>query len=161
VNWLSSILVEDICMCKTWSGRHLPWLSTSAGWCLVKRWWEESLVWNLRVLPSIHTGKGPVPVRCWLCTELLQIGRLDKAILCYMCSWSHPERLCQSLTNTDADASNQTLDWSWGTPMWELEKGLKELKGFAAHRKSNNMNQPDTPPHPQSSQGLNHQSNSL
>lgn len=24
VNWLSSILVEDICMCKTWSGRHLP-----------------------------------------------------------------------------------------------------------------------------------------
>jgi hypothetical protein len=29
--------------------------------------------------------------------------------------------------------------------MKELEKGLKELKGFATHRK-NNINQPDTPP---------------
>jgi hypothetical protein len=34
--------------------------------------------------------------------------------------------------------------------MEELEKGQKELKGFATHRKNNNMNQPDTPP--QSSQ---------
>jgi hypothetical protein len=25
----------------------------------------------------------------------------------------------------------------------ELEKGLKELKGFAAHRKNNNSNHPD------------------
>jgi hypothetical protein len=29
--------------------------------------------------------------------------------------------------------------------MEDLEKGLKELKGFATHRKSNNINQPDTP----------------
>jgi hypothetical protein len=35
----------------------------------------------------------------------------------------------------------------------ELEKGLKELKGVATHRKKNNINQPD----PQSSQKLNHQ----
>ena len=27
--------------------------------------------------------------------------------------------------------------------MEELEKGLKELKGFATHRKNNNINQPD------------------
>jgi len=33
------------------------------------------------------------------------------------------------------------------------EERLKELKGFAPHRKNNNINQPD----PQSSQGLNHQ----
>jgi hypothetical protein len=26
--------------------------------------------------------------------------------------------------------------------MEELEKGLKELKGFATHRKNNNINQP-------------------
>ena len=29
--------------------------------------------------------------------------------------------------------------------MEELEKGLKDLKGFATHCKNNNINQPDTP----------------
>jgi hypothetical protein len=29
--------------------------------------------------------------------------------------------------------------------MEELEKGLKELKGFVTHRKKNNINQPDLP----------------
>jgi hypothetical protein len=29
--------------------------------------------------------------------------------------------------------------------MEELEKGLKELKGFATHRKNNNINQPIPP----------------
>jgi hypothetical protein len=29
---------------------------------------------------------------------------------------------------------------SIGPPMKELEKGPKELKGFAAHRRNNNMN---------------------
>ena len=29
--------------------------------------------------------------------------------------------------------------------MEELEEGLNELKGFAIHRKSNNINHPDTP----------------
>jgi hypothetical protein len=38
--------------------------------------------------------------------------------------------------------------------MEELEKGLKELKGFTTHRKNNNINQPEPPP--QSSQKLNH-----
>ena len=30
------------------------------------------------------------------------------------------------------------------SPMEELEKGMKELKGFATH-KENNINQPDSP----------------
>jgi hypothetical protein len=30
--------------------------------------------------------------------------------------------------------------------MEELEKGLKELKEFAAHMKNNSINQPDPPP---------------
>jgi hypothetical protein len=30
------------------------------------------------------------------------------------------------------------------SPIEELEKGLKELKGFATHRKNNNNNQPDS-----------------
>jgi hypothetical protein len=30
--------------------------------------------------------------------------------------------------------------------MEELEKGLKELKGFATHWKNNNINQKDPPP---------------
>jgi hypothetical protein len=29
--------------------------------------------------------------------------------------------------------------------MDKLEKGLKELKGFATHRKNNSVNQPDHP----------------
>jgi hypothetical protein len=33
-----------------------------------------------------------------------------------------------------------------GAPMEELEKGLKELKVFATHRKNNNINYPDPPP---------------
>jgi hypothetical protein len=37
--------------------------------------------------------------------------------------------------------------------MEELEKGHKELKGFAAPKSNNNMNQPVPP----DSQGLNHQ----
>ena len=38
-----------------------------------------------------------------------------------------------------------TIGLSTRSPMEELEKGLKELKGFAAHRKNNNINQPDLP----------------
>jgi hypothetical protein len=38
-----------------------------------------------------------------------------------------PERLCQILTNTDADA--HCLGLSTRTPMEKLGKGLKELKG--------------------------------
>jgi hypothetical protein len=37
--------------------------------------------------------------------------------------------------------------------MEELGEGLKELKGFATHKKNNNINQTTLPP--QSSQGLN------
>jgi hypothetical protein len=33
---------------------------------------------------------------------------------------------------------------SMGSLVEELEKGLKELKGFATHRKNNNINQPDS-----------------
>jgi hypothetical protein len=38
--------------------------------------------------------------------------------------WISPTRLSQSLTDADADAGT-------GTPMEELGKGLKELKGLA------------------------------
>jgi hypothetical protein len=33
-----------------------------------------------------------------------------------------------------------------GSAMEELEKGLKKLKGFATHRKNNNINQLSPPP---------------
>jgi hypothetical protein len=42
-----------------------------------------------------------------------------------------------------------------GSPVQEVEKGLKGLKVFATPRKNNNINHPDT--HPQCSQGLNYQ----
>ena len=38
-----------------------------------------------------------------------------------------------------------TIGLSTGSPMEELGKVLKELKGFATHRKNNNINQPDHP----------------
>jgi len=54
-----------------------------------------------------------------------------------------PERLSQSMTNTEANASSKPLThWS---PLEELEKGLKELKGFATPYKNNNANQPKLP----------------
>ena len=36
-----------------------------------------------------------------------------------------------------------------GTPVEELEKRLKKLKGIVAYRKNNNINQPDTPQFPE------------
>jgi hypothetical protein len=42
-----------------------------------------------------------------------------------------PERLFQCLTNTEVNARNQTIGLSTGSPMEELEKEPKELKGFA------------------------------
>ena len=42
--------------------------------------------------------------------------------------------------------SQSTIELSMESPIEELEKGLKELKGFATHRKNNNINQPDTYP---------------
>ena len=45
-----------------------------------------------------------------------------------------PERLCQSLRNSEADAHNQPFVEQWlsmRTTMGVLKKGLKELKGFA------------------------------
>jgi hypothetical protein len=41
-----------------------------------------------------------------------------------------PERLHQSLTNTDAD-TQPTSGLRIGSPMEELGKGLKELMGFS------------------------------
>ena len=53
--------------------------------------------------------------------------------------------------------SQPTIGLSMGSPVKELEKGMKEVKGWRGlqpHRK-NNMNQPDTPP--PTSQGRIHQ----
>ena len=47
--------------------------------------------------------------------------------------WLSPERLCQSLTNTELFGCSQpNIGLSMGSQMEELEKGLKELRGFAA-----------------------------
>jgi hypothetical protein len=57
--------------------------------------------------------------------------------------------------------SQPSIELSTGSPMEKLEEGLKEMKGFAAHRRNNNINQPHTPTQPQSSQELNHQPKSI
>jgi hypothetical protein len=41
--------------------------------------------------------------------------------------------------------SQPTIGLSMGSPMEELKKELKELKGFATYRKNKNINQPDPP----------------
>jgi hypothetical protein len=50
--------------------------------------------------------------------------------------WLSPERPCQSLTNRDGYLQ-PTLGLSTGSPIEELEKGLKEME---PHRKNNNIN---------------------
>jgi hypothetical protein len=40
-----------------------------------------------------------------------------------------PDRFCQSLTNRGG-CSQPTIGLNKGSPVEELEKGLKELKGF-------------------------------
>ena len=42
--------------------------------------------------------------------------------------------------------SQPNIGMSTGSQMEELEKGLKEIKGFATHRKNSNINQLDPPP---------------
>ena len=46
--------------------------------------------------------------------------------------WLSLEGPFQSLTNTDAEASNQLLDWARGSAMEVLEGVPEELKGFTA-----------------------------
>jgi hypothetical protein len=58
-------------------------------------------------------------IPCW---EVLVDGNLI---------WLSPERLCHSLTNTEDETHRQPLDLAHGSPMEEMEKGLKKLKGFA------------------------------
>jgi hypothetical protein len=65
-------------------------------------------------------------------------------------AWLFPERLCQNLTNTDADAPNHHNEQE---AMEELGEGLKELKvcnPIGRTTISTNQN-------PQTSQRLNHQ----
>jgi hypothetical protein len=46
--------------------------------------------------------------------------------------WQSPDRLCQNLTNAEVMlTANHWTEHDWYL-MEELEKGLKELKGFAS-----------------------------
>ena len=71
------------------------------------------------------------------CQEMIAHGSLI---------WLVPERLCQILTNTEADGYSQpTNGLSVGSQMEELEKGLKELRVFAAPWVSTSVNLPELP----------------
>jgi len=73
---------------------------------------------NCSTLPSlVQTPKPNTTVDVKVC---LQIGAWHG---CHL-------RLCQHLTESDAD-TQPTSGLSLGTPMEELEEGLKELKGMA------------------------------
>jgi hypothetical protein len=69
---------------------------------------------------GIHPTYRHQPQKSWGCQEVLA----DKSLI-----QLSPERLCQIMTNTEADAHSQPLGLSTGNPMKELGKGLKELKG--------------------------------
>jgi hypothetical protein len=69
--------------------------------------------------------------------------------------WLSPERLCQSLTNTEADVFSQPLDWAWG-PQWRSWwRDWRSWEDLQTYERNNSVNQPD--PFPGSSQGLDHQ----
>jgi hypothetical protein len=68
--------------------------------------------------------------------------------------WLFPERWCQCLTNTEADACfHPIIRLSTRSQIEELEKELKDLRGFAAPWGSNSVNRPE----PLEVWGLDHQ----
>jgi hypothetical protein len=104
--------------------------------CVLEGWtnysqeelWQQSVEQRLKERPSRdwptwgsipYTATKPrVYCGCW---EVLADGSLI---------WLSPDRLWQNLTNTEVDASSKPFDWIWGSQMEELEKRLKELRGF-------------------------------
>jgi hypothetical protein len=73
------------------------------------------------------------PVRYCGCLEVLA----DRSLI-----WLYPERLFQSLTNTEPHS--QLLDWAQGSQMEELEKGLKE-QGVCSPMKGATVSTGQTP----------------
>jgi hypothetical protein len=64
------------------------------------------------------------PGRYYGCLEVLT----DRHLI-----WLSPERLCQSLKNTEEEAHSQPLDSTPGSLMEEMEKRLKDLRGVCSH----------------------------
>jgi hypothetical protein len=96
----------------------------------------------------------------WLITDFNELLGSDVTEIYHLKSickrsvfWQEPDIAVswEALPETDkyrGRCSKRSIVLSNGPPMEELEKGLKELKGFAAHRKNNNMSQSDSPPSP-------------
>jgi hypothetical protein len=60
--------------------------------------------------------------------------------------WLTPERLCQSLNNSDVDVHSQPSDWVQGPQSRSEGKDWRSWRSLQPHRKNNNINQPDPPP---------------
>ena len=111
--------------------------------CSQEEIWRQSVEQRLKERPSRDCPTwGSIPYTatkprhycgCW---EVLA----DMSLI-----WLSPERLCQSLTNTEAEAHRQPLSLAWRSPMEELEKGQKELRGFAAPWKEQQYQQARPP----------------
>jgi hypothetical protein len=87
-----------------------------------------------------------------LCTPPMEVGLLLPGPSCLLLwRWPRESLPHRGRMGTPETAFNKS--GKRGTPMEELEKGLKELKGFATLQEE--QYQPTRPP--QSSQGLNHQ----
>ena len=106
-----------------------------------KEIWRQSVQQRLKKRPSrdCPTWKSiPFPAikpghycGCW---EVLA----DRSLI-----WLFPERLCQSLTKTEAESHSQL---SMGSPMEKSEKGMKGLRGFAAPWRKEQYQQARPPP---------------
>jgi hypothetical protein len=83
-----------------------------------------------RDLRKGHPVTGPNWDPPHVCTT--NLDTITEAILCVDRNLAllSSERLYQQLTETNAHAYNQPLDWG-RTPIEELEEGLKELRGIA------------------------------
>jgi hypothetical protein len=60
--------------------------------------------------------------------------------------WLSPERFCHSLTNTEEEVRRQPMDSARGSPVEEMEKGLKELRGVVTPWREQQGQQARAPP---------------
>jgi hypothetical protein len=113
-------------------------LSTLNYSCLKKYWEENTAVTEGKVIQWLAQLGIPLIGGYQPLTLLL--------VLCCACrqepSRLSSERLCQPLTETDADPCSQSLVWDWGSLWKSYVKDWRSWRGRQPHRKTNTVKWP-------------------